>query len=197
MFDDHQKTESLLELARLLTQQNDYQESVHLVTLTASVLFDADAASIMMINPSTQKTIKTIFKGGKELGAEKYRFVQDVVIGWVMKHQQPFLSADLKTDERFSRDVFEDDVVLAIMCVPLQIQRAALGYLLVISESRVGQFDERALKLLEHMAAVCAPFLGNVQQIQEYFNAPLPEPVLSCPGHNRRRDCGSREPQLR
>ncbi len=178
MFDDHQRAASLLELARFLTQQNDYQESVHLITLTASVLFDADAASIMMVNPSTQETVKTIFKGGKELGAEKYRFVQDVVIGWVMKHRQPFLSADLKSDERFSKDVFEDDIVRAIMCAPLQIHRADLGYILIISESRVGQFDERALRLLEQMAAVCAPFLSNVQRIQEYFDAPLPEAVL-------------------
>lgn len=178
MFDHHQKAESLLELARILTQQNDYKECVHLITLTAAVLFDADAASIMMINPSTQQTVKTIFKGGKELGAEKYRFVQDVVIGWVMKHRQPFLSTDLKADARFNQEAFEDDVVRAIMCVPLQVQRAALGYILVISESRVGQFDESALRLLESLAAVCAPFLSNAQQIQEYFNAPLPEAVL-------------------
>ncbi len=173
-----QKSETLLELAELLTQQSDYRESVHLITLTAGVLFDADAASIIMINPSTQQTVKTIFRGGKELGGEKHRLVQNLVIGWMMRHEQPFLSVDLKADPRFQEDVFEDDVVRAVMCAPLRMQRAALGYLLVLSESQVGQFDECALKLLQQMAAVCAPFLSNVQHIQEYFEAPLPEEVL-------------------
>ncbi|MDZ7267614.1 MAG: sigma-54-dependent Fis family transcriptional regulator [candidate division KSB1 bacterium] len=173
-----QKHETLLELAEILTRQSDYQESVHLISLTAAVLFDADAASIILINPGAPQTVKTIFRGGKDLGEEKHRQVQNLVIGWMRQHEQPFLSTDLKTDPRLPDGLFEDDMERAVMCAPLRMQRVDIGYLFVLNENRQGQFDEYALKLLQQMAAVCAPFLSNVQQIQEYFETPLPEEVL-------------------
>ena len=54
-----QKTDSLLELAVTLCQQTDFQEILRLISAKASMLFDASIASIMMINPRTNETIKT------------------------------------------------------------------------------------------------------------------------------------------
>jgi P2-related tail formation protein len=84
------KSASLFELAKILGQQNDFQEIVRLISSTATALFNTEVASIMMINPSTQETIKTIFKGGKEIAAAPYQYVQNVVVGWAMKHQRAF-----------------------------------------------------------------------------------------------------------
>ena len=178
MTTEFQKSAALFELAKILGQQNDFQEIVRLISSTATALFNAEIASIMMINPSTQETIKTIFKGGKEIAAAPYQYVQNVVVGWAMKHQRAFLSADLQTDARFDQEAFAGEAVRAAMCVLFMSQGRALGYMLVLSENEAAAFDEAALHLLENLAAVCTPFLSNVQRIQEYFNAPLPEVAL-------------------
>ncbi|MDZ7343788.1 MAG: GAF domain-containing protein, partial [candidate division KSB1 bacterium] len=156
------KTESLFALAKILGQQNDFQEIVRLISSTATALFNAEVASIMMINPGTQETIKTIFKGGKEIAAAPYQYVQNVVVGWAMKHQRAFLSTDLQADARFDTEAFAGEAVRGALCVPFMSQGRALGYLLVLSENENAAFDEAALQLLENLAAVCTPFLSNV-----------------------------------
>ncbi len=57
-----QKSEILFELAAILGHQNDFEGILRLVSTKTCVLVDAEAASIMMINPRTQDTIKTIVK---------------------------------------------------------------------------------------------------------------------------------------
>ena len=178
MISESRKSESLFELAKILGQQNDFPEIVRLISSTATALFNAEVASIMMINPSTQETLKTIFKGGKEIAAAPYQYVQNVVVGWAMKHGRAFLSTNLQTDARFDTEAFAGEAVRAAMCVPFVSQSRAIGYLLVLSESSVTAFDETSLQLLENLAAIGTPFLSNVQRIQEYFNAPLPEVAL-------------------
>jgi GAF domain-containing protein len=53
--------ESLIELASILAQQSDFQEILRLVTHKAATLLQAETALIMMINPQTQQTVKTIY----------------------------------------------------------------------------------------------------------------------------------------
>jgi transcriptional regulator with GAF, ATPase, and Fis domain len=170
--------ETLFNLAAILGQQDDFAEILRVVSSKAAALFEAEVASIMMINPRTQHTVKTIIKEGKALDRQRYQVAETNVIGWVMKNKQPFLSANIKADARFDAELFEKETVRSAMCVPLQSQSAVIGYLLLINKNGEGEFDEAALHLLEKMAAVVAPFLSNVQKISEYFQAPLPEAAL-------------------
>ena len=51
--------ESLIELATILEQQNDFQEILRIVTRKATNLLQAETALVMMINPQTRETVKT------------------------------------------------------------------------------------------------------------------------------------------
>ena len=68
------KNESIIELASLLTSQTDFHEVLRLVTNKAADLLNADTALIMMINPKTRETIKTIYKEGNEPDNRTYQF---------------------------------------------------------------------------------------------------------------------------
>lgn len=57
-----QKLESIIEMAAVLARQSDFQEILRLVTQKASALFEADMALIMMLNPTTKETIKTVYR---------------------------------------------------------------------------------------------------------------------------------------
>ncbi|MBN1351014.1 sigma-54-dependent Fis family transcriptional regulator [candidate division KSB1 bacterium] len=174
----NQKTESLFELATILGQQDDFQEILRLVTSKASVLFNAEIASILMVNPDTQNTIKTIVREGDVIQGQRCKLVQTNVMGWVSKNRQSFLTDDIRKDARFKKNLFEDCTVGSVMCVPLHSQGSSIGYLIVFGRSEGKEFDSKALCLFEKFATIVAPFLSNVQKIQEYFNAPLPEAAL-------------------
>ncbi|MFQ5652439.1 MAG: sigma 54-interacting transcriptional regulator [bacterium] len=169
--------EALFELASLLSQQNDFEEILRLVTLKVKGLLDADLASIMMTNPDTQNTVKTIMRRGKG-GEQRYRLAQTNITGLVMRDGTPFLSRNLETDRRFSPDLFEDEPVGSGLCVPLRSAGRVTGCLLTLNRAEGVTFDERDLEFLEKIAVISAPYLSNVQRIQEYFSAPLPEPAL-------------------
>ncbi len=59
---NNSKLESLIELASVLAKQNDYQETLRLVAEKASSLLKAETTLIMMINPRTRETVKTLYK---------------------------------------------------------------------------------------------------------------------------------------
>jgi transcriptional regulator with GAF, ATPase, and Fis domain len=123
--------ETLFDLAALLGQQNEFDEVLRVVSLHASTLFDAEVASIMMINPRTRHTVKTIIKEGKAIERQRYQVTETNVIGRVMKYKQPFLSADIKADARFAAELFEKETVRSAMCVPLRGQGVVIGFLLL------------------------------------------------------------------
>ena len=57
----YQKSDALFELAQTLCHQNNFEEILRLITQKAANLLDAEIASIMMINPRTHQTLKTVF----------------------------------------------------------------------------------------------------------------------------------------
>jgi len=163
--------EAIFELADILTEQTDFNEIVRIISQKSSQLFDSEFASIVMINPRTQETMKTIMEEKKGSEKEKYQLIQTVIIGWVMRNRMSFISTDLKMDSRFSSDIFEELPDSSAMCVPLIFQGRNIGYLTVISNSN--QYDEEQIKLLERVSDISAPHISNVQKLQDYFNVPL------------------------
>ena len=146
---NQEKHESLFELASVLSQQTDFSEILRVISSKTAAMFSAELASIVMINPRTQETLKTVVKVEKDIDKEEYQLVQTNIIGWSMISEKPLLSNDLKNDSRFSADLFEDSTVKSAMCVPLQYGGGDIGYIVVINRSKNSEYDENSLKLLE------------------------------------------------
>ena len=173
-----QKYESLIELASILSKQNEFDEILRIVTSHALSLFKADVASVVMINPRTDNTIKTIIRNGKDYEHNRHHFVQTNVVGWVNKNKQSFITNKLKEDNRFSRSLFKDAPVNSVMCVPLYIEGIAIGYILVINENEESNITQEELSFLNKFGLIVAPYLSNLQRISDYFETPLSESVL-------------------
>jgi transcriptional regulator with GAF, ATPase, and Fis domain len=172
------KYENLIELASVLGKQNEYDEILRIVTAHALSLFFADVASIVMINPRTDHTIKTIIRNGKDSEQQRHHFVQTTVVGWVNKNKQPFITNNLKEDNRFSKNLFKDTLVKSLICVPLYSEGIATGYILVLNENDNNILNQQNLAHLNQFGAVVAPYLSNLQRISEYFEIPLTESAL-------------------
>ena len=163
------KLESLIELAMLLGQQNDFQEILRLVTKKAASLCNSDFALIMMINPQTRQTLKMIHSEGNKNSNQTYDFVHTNISGWVIDNNLPFLSQQLKKDKRFRKNLFKDIPIQSVACVPLRTEGFIFGTLLLLSTAREPQFTAADLNFLVKFASVVAPYLRNVQNLEQYF----------------------------
>jgi len=175
---DNQKLERLIELASILGRQNDYQEILRLVSQKASSLLDSQNAILMMINPTTRQTVKTIFKEAGEGNQPDLNGLQTHVSGWIIKNKQSFKSEDIKTDNRFSKNLFKDIAIESVLGVPLHTENILFGTLLIFNIDSKNRNLDLSLEYLEKLAALIAPFLRNAQKVREYFESPIPQKSL-------------------
>jgi len=170
--------ESLLELASILEQQNDFQEVLRLVTQKAASLMEAETALVMMINPSTRETVKTIYREDRAPDNKRYQFVHTYFSGWVLENRQAFLSEDIQNDNRFNRDILRNLPLKSVMCVSLMAEGIITGSLLLLNKVNEREFSKSDFEYLKKFASVVSPFLRNIQKIQQYFTTKIPEGTL-------------------
>ena len=153
------KLESLIELASILAKQNDFDEILRLITQKISSLLNAETALIMMINPRTRETIKTLYKEGEGNADEQYQFIHKYFSGWVIDHKYGFVSKDIKDDSRFNQSLFKNVQLKSIMCVPFSIEDIVIGTLLLLCKADEVKFTEDDFLFLNKFANIVSPYL--------------------------------------
>jgi transcriptional regulator with GAF, ATPase, and Fis domain len=173
-----QKLESIIEMAAVLARQSDFGEILRLITQKTSALFETDMALIMMVNPATRETIKTVYKVGAQGNNHRYQLIHTYLTGWVIEHNTGFFSADIQNDDRFRQELFHDEPIQSAMCGPLRGGGIIIGTLLLFCKSSGHTFSKNDFSILEQFTAIASPFLQNFQKIQTYFVSPLPKTSL-------------------
>ncbi len=171
-------SDDLVDLAFVLNQQNDIKEIFRLVSQKAAQLLQAELSLVLMANPRTQQTVKTMHKEGVEMRHPRYRSLQNQVSGWVLRNNEPLLSPNLKKDARFSKVRFGDIDVKSVIAVPLTTEGIAIGVLILLNKRKKGIFNEEDLAFLNKIAIISVPYLRSAQKIQEYFETRLPDATL-------------------
>jgi len=171
------KLESLIELAQILGRQSDYEEVLRLVVEKSSSLVNSDAALIMMINPKTRSTIKTIY-AERNIDDEQSHFLHTNISGWVILNHNSLFSVDIKSYTRFRKKLFDKIPVKSAVCIPFRIENVIIGTLLLLKNESNDAFTEYDLSLIEKLSAIVSPFLHCTQDIAQYFISPPPKQVL-------------------
>jgi transcriptional regulator with GAF, ATPase, and Fis domain len=171
------KLESLIELAQVLGRQSDFEEVLRLVVEKASGLVNADSALIMMINPNTRNTVKTIY-AKRNVDDEQIHFVHINICGWVTLKNTSLLSQDIKSDSRFRKKLFDKIYIKYAICVPFKVENIIIGTLLLLNNETSYSFTENDLSLMEKFSSIVSPFLHSTQTIAQYFISPLPKQIL-------------------
>lgn len=178
MASETHKLEALIELATLLSRQNDYEEILRVVAGKAANLLNAEFAVIMMINPQTRETVKTIFKKNRQSENHGQHQVQTYISGWIIKNKQAFASENITIDNRFPKTMFKKTTPAAVLGAPLVAEGVLLGTLILLHDKPAKSLLKNDLDFLGKFAAVVTPFLRNVQKIQQYFEPPIREETL-------------------
>ena len=173
-----QNTLKLLEFAKLLGQQSNFNEILRLVAHYSAQFLKADIALILMLNPDTRKTVKTIFKDGKTVEQKQYRNIHIHVGGWIINRKKSFFSKNIQRDNRFSKGLFDKIPIKSVAGTPLVIERTIIGALIVLYWDSSNIDSPDLISSLENLATICAPYLRNAQKIREYFELDLPETSL-------------------
>ncbi len=168
----------LFEFASLLNNQNDFDEMLRLVTQKAIDFLEADVALIMMLNPITHQTIKTVIKEEKNKELKQLHFVHTNISGWVIKNQEIFISDDVKSDNRFKKELFEELFPISALCIPIKAGGNIIGTLLLLRKTINNNFDIQDSLFAEKFIQIVSPHLNKAQKIQEYFNSPVPDNEL-------------------
>jgi Nif-specific regulatory protein len=166
------------ELAKILGQQTDFEEILRLVVQKAAQFLKADLALILMVNPDTRQTVKTIMKDGKSIDHKEYRNIHLHVGGWIISKQKSFFSQHIQKDKRFVTGLFKELPPIAVAGAPLCIEGIIIGALILLYNNTLNKDEHDLTESLENIAAISAPFLRNAQKLREYFNYPLTESSL-------------------
>jgi Nif-specific regulatory protein len=168
------KSDALIELAQTLCYQNNFDEILRLITQKAANLLNAQIALIMMINPRTHQTLKTVFSEGKKADERPYHSLHTSISGWVLKNRMSLISKDIKSDSRFRQSVFKNITVKSVLCTPLYCEDQIIGMLLLLNKTDGDEFIKADLSYLEKLSSIVSPFLRNVQKIERYFTPQIP-----------------------
>ena len=178
MLDTKELLQQQFEFAKILRQQTNFQEVLRLVAHNSTQMLKADLAIILMLNPDTRETMKTLYKDGKSIEQKGYQDIHIHVGGWITSKSKPFLSPNIQKDDRFVKGLFDSVPVKSVAGVPLIIEGITIGALILLFQKPSDLRDLQTVSLLENMAAVSAPFLRNAQKIRQYFDSSLPESSL-------------------
>ena len=174
-----QKTEDLFDFAKILGQQTEFHEILRLVAHKSAQSLKADLALILMLNPDTRETVKTIIKDGKYIEQKAYQDIHIYVGGWIINNQKHFLSRNLQKDDRFIKGLFDQVPIQSVAGVPLIVEGTIIGALILLYRESSDFVNSDLLNTLDHIASISAPFLRNAQKIREYFVSSLPDSNVS------------------
>jgi transcriptional regulator with GAF, ATPase, and Fis domain len=173
-----QKLEELVDLAALLNRQNEIPEAIRLIADKAASFFQAEKSFLLLVNPRTRETVRTVNRlAGRSADAALHE-VQTYTSGWIIRYQQNLLSEDLSQDDRFKAVVFKNKGYRSAMGIPIWNGPAVIGALVLINQYAGGSFTSADLDYCVKFGEIISPFFRQTEQFQMFFSQPVAESQL-------------------
>jgi transcriptional regulator with GAF, ATPase, and Fis domain len=78
----------------------------------------------------------------------------------------------------FSGLKFKSDAYRSALGIPIRSSRTVIGSIVLINKKEDDRFNEKDLDYLLKFGQIITPFFNNIQQLQIFFEHPIPESVL-------------------
>jgi GAF domain-containing protein len=159
--------------AAVIGAESAYAELLRSVVEVARAIFGARAASIFLLDESTDELVFEAIAGE---GSEKLlgrRFPSSTgLAGWVLVTRQPIVIEDVSEDARFARDFAETTgyVPRGLMAAPLLHQDRAVGVLEVLDRPQRSAFSLKEMDLLAlfaNQAAIALDLLRSARRAKD------------------------------
>jgi len=167
---DRTKFETLIEINTLINSDyTDVKVLLSKIIESATRLTEAEASSLLLVNPENNKLYFEIALGSK--GAEVQRFSLNMgegIAGWVAANNRSLIVNDVEEDSRFYSDISKQIgyPTKAIMAVPMRVKERCVGVIEIINKIGGGGFTDEDLQWLEMFATQAAIAIQNARSFQ-------------------------------
>jgi Nif-specific regulatory protein len=166
--------DNLLDLVEILSHQNEYHEILRIVAQKANGLVNAETTQIIMVNPQSLETQKTVFSGNTNLTLqERFHIINISVSGWIFQYKSGILITDIKNDKRFNNSVLDDSIVKSVIGAPIIYGDVLIGCILMYNSPHGTVFTESDLWIIQKIGLLSAPYLNDVCQLKKLFQPAL------------------------
>jgi len=171
-------TDRLIKLATTLQEKSDIKETLHLIKSSIQEYFSVDQLYLSMVNPKTRNEIKTPISQGKFGENSTNHKLQSDLSHWIIHQNKSFYTQNIKEDPRFQDNRFETSAIQSVIGIPLKFEGLVIGALVLIKISENEPFIRTDFLTAQKFATLISPYICNLQQIGQFFNAPSQDKVL-------------------
>ncbi len=167
--DEMKKLHSLMEIAALINSSRDPIEITRLAVEVATNCVNADAASLLLVDPETEELYFETSTGEKGAQLKEIRLKPGQgIAGWVARKGGSLIIDDVSKDARFNANV---DRITGyesrnMVVVPVASKERILGVLQAINKKE-GNFTDEDLEMLETLAHQVGTAIENALLYQE------------------------------
>ncbi len=164
--------ERLMEISRQLNSTLDLSTLLNRIIQAATELTDTETASIMLIDPKTgELRFEASSQPSMTAGAMEAIVVpiDNSLAGWVVRHGEPSLVEDARSDPRFFRGVDEtiDFETRNLLGVPMIAHNRVIGVVQAVNKRPGAQWTEDDINTLTTLAAQAAVAIENARLFQQ------------------------------
>ena len=161
---------TLTELSTVLNSTLDQEEVRERAMQAATRLMNCEVSSLLLLDNDSHELYFEVALGDKGEKVKEIRLqVGEGIAGWVAKHGEPLLIADVVNDERHFRKADEKSkfVTRDMLCVPLKVKNKVIGVLEAINKLEGEVFNDEDLKLFLLLANQVAIAVDNARLYKE------------------------------
>jgi two-component system NtrC family sensor kinase len=147
----------------------DLQSVLSGIITRTNNIFRAEAGSVSLLEPGGQEiVIRAAVGAGAEAVLGLRLNVDNGVIGWVARHEEPALIPDVSQDDRFFQDVDQESgfQTHSILCVPMAAGGRVIG-VIELMNMRPDYLNEDGVQILTVIAEHAALVIENVQLLAQ------------------------------
>jgi diguanylate cyclase (GGDEF)-like protein len=160
------------DVAKALTSSLDLDSILQTIMEKMAEYFRPDTWSLLMVDELHNELYFAIAVGDAAEALKNVRLkMGEGIAGWVAKHGEHVISADVENDPRFARRIDETTQweTRSVICVPLRSRLRVLGVIQLVNVD-LAQFNEQEIFFLQALCDYAAIAIENarwVEKIQE------------------------------
>ncbi|HEX9077161.1 MAG TPA: GAF domain-containing protein [Anaerolineae bacterium] len=154
------------EIARVINSTLDLDKVLQFFFDRVTVLFNAEAGSIVLLDPATNEHVFEVVHGGAGEGLLHKRMpMAEGIAGWVTQHGESLLVPDVLADERWFKEFDQDTrfITRSIVAAPIRVLDRIIGVVELINRRDRTPFTAADEKLLAAFADTAGIAIENAR----------------------------------